>query len=184
MQKRMKAKQDKARRYANSNIENSDESEEEEHSAPANEEEGSADQEEKARRSRRPKKIRRTASQELAAKVFHLSEERDPYFCPICKKKEVWGLPKNDPDSLWICCDQCKLWYHAGCAGLEDEEYSKLSESDEKWKCQTCKLSSSSSSSCAAQSAESSTREKAEMEVDDESEQPRRKKIDVDYEDE
>ena len=55
------------------------------------------------------------------------------YKCQTCK------CNFEDGDD-WIGCYSCSCWYHAGCSGLDQEQYRFLSEGGEEiqWVCQDC----------------------------------------------
>jgi hypothetical protein len=39
-----------------------------------------------------------------------------------------------------ICCDQCDVWYHIGCANVTNDQYMRLTGSSESWICNDCLL--------------------------------------------
>ena len=52
--------------------------------------------------------------------------------CGICNKKY-----KSSED--WICCDECLVWYHRGCVGLEDESlWEEVSTEEKRYLCPMC----------------------------------------------
>jgi hypothetical protein len=57
-------------------------------------------------------------------------DETENDACGICNKKY-----KSGED--WICCDECLVWYHRGCVGLEDESlWEEVSTEEKRYLCQ------------------------------------------------
>ena len=53
------------------------------------------------------------------------------YPCPICTK------PYNEERNS-ILCESCDGWHHQDCAGIADNQWEILSNSEDPWKCQKC----------------------------------------------
>ena len=53
------------------------------------------------------------------------------YPCGTCSKACKWGEKA-------LACDECDTWYHASCAGINTQEYSRLANSSVSWYCMIC----------------------------------------------
>ncbi|CAC5360010.1 unnamed protein product [Mytilus coruscus] len=53
------------------------------------------------------------------------------YPCGTCTKACKWGEKA-------LACDECDTWYHATCAGINTQEYSKLANTSVSWYCMVC----------------------------------------------
>jgi hypothetical protein len=51
--------------------------------------------------------------------------------CSSCDK----SVGKQD---IGLCCDDCNLWYHAKCAGVDDAVYTYFSKGKHPWFCKNC----------------------------------------------
>ena len=47
----------------------------------------------------------------------------------------------KDDDKAVFCDGECQSWFHAQCVNIDDEEYTRLTESEGKWECPTCQNS-------------------------------------------
>lgn len=56
-------------------------------------------------------------------KKFQMTE----YHCTVCGHKFI---EETEEPELWIQCDQCDLWVHWDCAGIQEEP--------EKFYCSSC----------------------------------------------
>ena len=53
------------------------------------------------------------------------------FACGICNR----AVKSNQRG---LCCDQCDRWFHAECANISCDEYTRLSNSSESWVCAAC----------------------------------------------
>ena len=56
--------------------------------------------------------------------------EEEEYFCQKCKREYKNG-------ELWLQCDKCECWFHAGCTNMR-RHTRKLLDSLELWHCDKC----------------------------------------------
>jgi len=61
----------------------------------------------------------------------HEEESRPDDFaaCPFCDSEEQDDM---------VCCDQCESWIHSSCAGLTDDDLTRLEDDDEEYICENC----------------------------------------------
>ena len=55
------------------------------------------------------------------------------YYCGLCEAE--YNINED-----WIQCDECNIWYHRDCAGLEsDEAWDQMQDTDVEYKCHQCR---------------------------------------------
>ena len=59
----------------------------------------------------------------------HNEENVQSPLCPVVVTDNIKAL----------CCDQCLTWYHADCLFILDDEYHRMSQSEDKWYCDNCR---------------------------------------------
>ena len=88
------------------------------------EEEKKKMQKEKAERAERRKRKREEKETAATNKRKRSSEKRTAdstaWFCPYCLE------PEENDNKVWMECDQCQFWYHATCAGYNEQSASQL----------------------------------------------------------
>ncbi|CAG2238216.1 unnamed protein product [Mytilus edulis] len=50
-------------------------------------------------------------------------------------------VPRHVNVKKALSCDECDTWYHATCAGINTQEYSKLANTSVSWYCMVCNAS-------------------------------------------
>ena len=58
--------------------------------------------------------------------------QEEDYICPLCNGSSVL--------EEWLCCDKCNKWFHRQCAGIDDDQWLLLSETETQWFCVECML--------------------------------------------
>lgn len=62
--------------------------------------------------------------------------------CGTCKKSECSVQIANKTSQKWISCDQCSIWYHGMCQGLQPVDVNaviKLETLGVRWYCDQCR---------------------------------------------
>ncbi|XP_062865101.1 uncharacterized protein LOC134326938 [Trichomycterus rosablanca] len=72
---------------------------------------------------------------EMAQEIIVSSDSKDNY-CSFCGLWTLSTMEQRSKDIVWVQCEKCMRWYHAGCMGIKNED---LPDKDTSWLCDLCK---------------------------------------------
>ena len=67
-------------------------------------------------------------------------EDKSTCFICLCTEQPTVKATRSSKKDLWIRCDSCRCWFHAGCGGFTANQYHKITKDNIWIKCVVCCL--------------------------------------------